>query len=279
MNNPSIAVNDISKRYRITLHGPGHDTFSQTWVDSLTRPLQNFRRLRGLTRFGGESSEDIIWALKNISFEVGRGEVLGVIGRNGSGKSTLLRVLAGVTEPTSGNAVIRGRTCTLLDASIGFHYELTGRENVYLQGVMLGLRKQEIDERFDQIVKFSEIDKFLHTPVKRYSSGMKLRLAFSVAVHMDPQIFLIDEILMVGDLAFRQKALDKLYELSSIDGRTVVIASNIMKPIRTLCDRVVWLERGGVKLLGETGEIVEFYEEDIKQRPANPNFTPASPGP
>ena len=242
MTTPSITINDISKRYRISLSRREDNTLAAMGFSLLSRPLNNLKRLRRLTTFESQTGDDIIWALKGISLQVNRGEVLGVIGRNGSGKSTLLRILAGVTEPTAGRAVIRGRTATLLDAAVGFHQELTGRENVYLQGVMLGLPKSEIDNRFEEIVEFSEIDKFLYTPVKRYSSGMKTRLAFSVAVHMDPQVFLIDEVLMVGDLSFREKALAKLHELSASEGRTVVIASNVMKPIRALCDRVVLLE-------------------------------------
>jgi lipopolysaccharide transport system ATP-binding protein len=272
MTTPSITIEDISKRYRISLNRPEHTTLAEMGFSFLSRPLNNFKRLRRLTTFEGQAGEDIIWALKDVSLQVNRGEVLGVIGRNGSGKSTLLRILAGVTEPTTGRAVIRGRTATLLDASIGFHQELTGRENVYLQGVMLGLPKSAIDDRFEQIVEFSEIDKFLYTPVKRYSSGMKTRLAFSVAVHLDPQVFLIDEVLMVGDLAFREKALAKLHELAKSEGRTVVIASNIMRPIKALCDRVLLLEGGTMNRLGKTKEIVDFYEEDLRLRPRNPNF-------
>lgn len=275
MTTPAITINAISKRYRISLNRPEHDTLAESSLSFLSRPFHNFKRLRRLTTFSDQGN-DVVWALNDVSLHVDRGEVLGVIGRNGSGKSTLLRILAGVTDPTSGRAVIRGRTATLLDSSIGFHQELTGRENVYLQGVMLGLRKNEIDERFDEIVEFSEIDKFLYTPVKRYSSGMKTRLAFSVAVHLDPQVFLIDEVLMVGDLAFRQKALKKLHDLSRSEGRTVVIASNIMKPIRMLCNRVALLEQGGVKRLGETSEVVDFYQKDIEQRPQNPNFATAT---
>ena len=205
MSDIAIKVEKLGKRYRIGLREDRHDTFTGTLVSWLKSPFSNFKRLRSLSTFdeNGEAA-DIIWALRDISFDVKQGEVVGIIGRNGAGKTTLLKVLSRITEPTSGRAVVRGRVASLLEVGTGFHPELTGRENVYLNGTVLGMSRREVGRRFDEIVAFSGVEKFSDTPVKRYSSGMQVRLAFAVAAHLEPEILLIDEVLAVGDAAFRR---------------------------------------------------------------------------
>ncbi|HLE18764.1 MAG TPA: ABC transporter ATP-binding protein, partial [Syntrophales bacterium] len=213
MSKPIIVVNNLSKHYRIGAAEKGK-TFREAIVDSFSAPIRNFNRLRNLTRFKKDNEEDTIWALKDVSFDVNRGEVLGIIGRNGSGKSTLLKVLSRITEPTSGSVEIHGRVSSLLEVGTGFHPELTGRENIFLNGGILGMKKKEIESKFDDIVSFSEIGKFLDTPVKRYSSGMYVRLAFAVAAHLEPEILLVDEVLAVGDAEFQKKCLGKMENLA-----------------------------------------------------------------
>jgi lipopolysaccharide transport system ATP-binding protein len=232
-------------------------------------PLSNFKRYRSLYRFddvnpddengaGGSSREDIIWALKNISFKVKAGEKLAIIGRNGAGKSTLLKILSRVTIPTQGYAKIRGRISSLLEVGTGFHPELSGRENVYLNGTILGMRKKEVDQRFDQIVDFSGIEKFIDTPVKRYSSGMRVRLAFSVAAHLEPEILIIDEVLAVGDADFQKKCLNKMENVGK-EGRTVVFVSHNMPAITRLCERAILIENGRMTNDGPAPKVVGEY--------------------
>jgi lipopolysaccharide transport system ATP-binding protein len=205
MNDVVIHVENLGKKYRIGAKEKKDRTFREVLMDMAASPL---RRIRTLGR--AAPAEETIWALKDVSLEVKRGEVLGIIGRNGAGKSTLLKILARITEPTEGRAEIRGRVASLLEVGTGFHPELTGRENIYLNGAVLGMTKSEINRKFDEIVAFSEIEKFLDTPVKRYSSGMYVRLAFAVAAHLEPEILLIDEVLAVGDVAFQKKCLGKM---------------------------------------------------------------------
>ncbi|MDD4869244.1 MAG: ABC transporter ATP-binding protein [Kiritimatiellae bacterium] len=200
-----------------------------------------------------------LWALRDISFEVKRGEVLGIIGRNGAGKSTLLKILSRITEPTSGRAVMRGRVGSLLEVGTGFHPELTGRENIFLNGAILGMRKKEIESKFDEIVAFAEVEKFIDTPVKRYSSGMYVRLAFAVAAHLDPEILIVDEVLAVGDAAFQKKCLGKMRDVSSKDGRTVLFVSHNMSVISKLCGLSLWIDNGSMLRHGNTREIVSEY--------------------
>ena len=206
MKDIAIKVDNLSKRYRIGLKEENNDTFVETVLSILKNPFNNFRNLKSLTNFENESknSKDIIWAIKNVSFEIKKGEVIGVVGANGAGKSTLLKILAQITHPTSGSIKLNGRVASLLEVGTGFHPELTGRENVYLNGTILGMTKNEIDLNIDRIVEFSGVEKFLDTPVKRYSSGMRVRLAFSVAAHLEPEILLIDEVLAVGDAEFQK---------------------------------------------------------------------------
>ncbi len=235
MSDIAIRVENLSKRYRIGLKEEMHDTFAASMMDFVRRPLENLRRLRRLSQFkeNGHEPEDIIWALKDVSFEVKRGEVVGLIGRNGAGKSTLLKILSNITYPTSGRVQMHGRVSSLLEVGTGFHPELTGRENIYLNGTILGMTKAEIDRKLDEILDFAGVEEFIDTPVKRYSSGMKVRLAFSVAAHLEPEILVVDEVLAVGDAEFQNKCLGKMGEVAK-GGRTVLFVSHNMGAIRSL---------------------------------------------
>lgn len=249
MNAPAIRAEGISKRYEI-----GSRVRYRTLRESLsdaTRSLFSFRRPRSRTR-------ESIWALRDVSFEIDEGETLGIIGRNGAGKTTLLKILSRITSPTIGQADVRGRVGSLLEVGTGFHPELTGRENVFLNGAILGMRKNEIEQKFDDIVDFAGIPSFLDTPVKRYSSGMYMRLAFAVAAHLEPEILVVDEVLAVGDAAFQKKCLDKMREVSRI-GRTVLFVSHNLSAIQRLCDRVMWLDRGEVRSIGPATTQVSSY--------------------
>lgn len=203
-------------------------------------------------------SQEDFWALRNVSFDIEQGEKVGIIGRNGAGKTTLLKILSRITEPTEGRARIKGRVASLLEVGTGFHPELTGRENIYLNGAILGMQKAEIKKKFDEIVSFAEVEKFLDTPVKRYSSGMYVRLAFSVAAHLEPEILLVDEVLAVGDASFQNKCLGKMEEVSTA-GRTVLFVSHNMPAIRSLCQRVIYLKDGRLEKEGEAAHIIEYY--------------------
>jgi lipopolysaccharide transport system ATP-binding protein len=266
MGSPIISVKGLSKCYRIGAREEGYKTFRETIVESLKAPIRNFRRLRRLTRFEGnetnESSQslssDLIWALREVSFDVEEGEVLGVIGRNGAGKSTLLKILSRITEPTAGDVKLYGRVLSLLEVGTGFHPELTGRENIFLNGAILGMKKGEIAKKFDEIVSFSEIEKFIDTPVKRYSSGMYVRLAFAVAAHLDPEVLLVDEVLAVGDAQFQKKCLGKMKDVST-RGRTVLFISHNMRAVQHLCGRAVWLNGGTMMADGMSRSVIEKY--------------------
>jgi lipopolysaccharide transport system ATP-binding protein len=205
-----------------------------------------------------KSSEEDFWALRDVSFEVREGEVVGIVGRNGAGKSTLLKILSRITEPTKGRITLRGRVASLLEVGTGFHPELTGRENVFLNGAVLGMTRAEIRSKFDEIVSFSEVEKFLDTPVKRYSSGMQMRLAFAVAAHLEPEILIVDEVLAVGDAEFQRRCLGKMNEVCE-SGRTVIFVSHNMQAVRQLCEHAVWLEKGQVRSIGRSEDIVEQY--------------------
>ncbi|MBN1947381.1 MAG: ABC transporter ATP-binding protein [Bradymonadales bacterium] len=246
-----ISVEGLGKRYRIG----GLRARSGTLRETLsTIPVLVWRRLKGRGRL---VSEDF-WALKEVSFEVEAGEVVGIIGRNGAGKSTLLKILSGITEPTEGRAVLRGRVGSLLEVGTGFHPELTGRENIYLSGAILGMRKAEIDKKFDEIVEFSGIEKFLDTPAKRYSSGMYVRLGFAVAAHLEPEILIIDEVLAVGDAEFQKKCLDKMGDVVK-GGRTILFVSHNMGAITRLCQRTLLLEDGHLVMSGPSSEVTAHY--------------------
>jgi lipopolysaccharide transport system ATP-binding protein len=219
------------------------------------------RRRGGANAVARDRPDDYLWALRDVSFEVQPGEVVGLIGRNGVGKSTLLKLLARITEPTQGEADLYGRTAALLEVGTGFHGELSGRENIFLSGAILGLRRAEVQRRFDEIVAFAELERFLDMPVKRYSSGMYVRLGFAVAAHLDPEILLVDEVLAVGDLAFQRKCLGRMGDVAQA-GRTVLFVSHQMTSIRRLCTRTLWLDGGRVRAVGATGEVVARYESE-----------------
>ena len=259
MSDLKIQVNNLSKRYRIGLKEELHDTFVSSFLSWAKSPFSNFRKLKNLTDFSDDGQEsDTIWALNDVSLNVQEGEVLGIIGRNGAGKSTLLKILSRIVEPTSGSCIIHGRVASLLEVGTGFHSELSGRENLYLNGAILGMSKREMDSKFEEIVDFSGVGKFIDTPVKRYSSGMSVRLAFSIAAHLDPEILLIDEVLAVGDAYFQKKCLGKMQEVSS-QGRTVLFVSHQMNAIQSLCDRCILLENGRVVKDGDTEVVVNKY--------------------
>jgi lipopolysaccharide transport system ATP-binding protein len=267
-----IKVEKLSKRYRIGLKQEMNDTMVGAIGHLFRSPIQRFRRLKSLSTFRDAMAEpeDVIWALRDISFEVKQNEVVGFIGSNGAGKSTLLKILAGVTDPSEGRAIIEGRIGSLLEVGTGFHPELTGRENIYLNGTILGMKKAEIDQMFDQIVDFAEIEKFIETPVKRYSSGMRVRLAFAVAAHLQPEILLVDEVLAVGDAAFQKKCLGKMKDVART-GRTVLFVSHKMGSIRKLCKHVYWLEGGRLKESGPADGVVNKYEREVFSRTKSRN--------
>ncbi len=236
MSDTVIVAQNVSKRYLIGAAEQRHETLAGSLAAAVTAPFRNARNLARLdVSRVADDSPDILWALDDVSFEVKRGEVLGVIGRNGAGKSTLLKILSRITEPTSGRVGIKGRVSSLLEVGTGFHPELTGRDNVYLNGTLLGMTRREIDRKFDEIVAFSGVERFLDTPVKRYSSGMSVRLAFAVAAHLDPEILIVDEVLAVGDYEFQAKCLGKMNEVAKGgDGRTILFVSHNMGMVRSL---------------------------------------------
>jgi len=254
MSEPAVIVDGLSKRYRIGARDRHKRDLRETLTDLAGFPL---RRLKSFGR-SSHREEDSIWALKDVSFEVSVGEVLGIIGRNGAGKTTLLKVLSRITEPTEGRAELSGRVASLLEVGTGFHMELTGHENIYLSGTILGMKKAEVDARYDEIVEFSGVEKFLDTPVKRYSSGMRVRLGFAVAAHLDPDILLVDEVLAVGDAAFQRRSIGKMQDLSG-GGRTVLYVSHRMESIVQLCTRVIWLDGGRAVRMGPAEEVVQAY--------------------
>lgn len=251
MNNVAIRVENLGKQYRIGLTPMRYRTLRETLVESIS---PNARSRRALEK----EESGTIWALRDISFEVHKGQVLGVIGRNGAGKSTLLKILSRITEPTEGYAEIHGRVGSLLEVGTGFHPELTGRENIYLNGAILGMGREEIDRKFDEIVGFSEVEKFIDTPVKRFSSGMYLRLAFAVAAHLEPQILVVDEVLAVGDAEFQRKCLGKMNDVAR-EGRTVLFVSHNMSAILRLTEETILLDKGRVVLRAPTPQAVDHY--------------------
>jgi lipopolysaccharide transport system ATP-binding protein len=262
MSDTIIRVNNLSKRYRFGAAEKGNKNFREAIMDFVSTPVRNFARLRSLTSFGKNDEKDVIWALKDVSFEVTEGEVLGIIGRNGAGKTTLLKILSRITEPSSGSVEVHGRLSSLLEVGTGFHPELTGRENIFLNGAILGMRKKEIERKFDDIVNFSEIGQFIDTPVKRYSSGMYVRLAFAVAAHLEPEVLLVDEVLAVGDIAFQRKCLGKMEDIAK-GGRTVLFISHNMGAIRSLCGSAIWLDDGQIVERGPTDDVVRDYEKHM----------------
>jgi lipopolysaccharide transport system ATP-binding protein len=261
---PVISVENLSKRYLVGHREERGGAYRYTALrDVLGREMRNMARkaadvVRGRQVVQGDSVEEY-WALKDVSFDVNEGEVLGIIGKNGAGKSTLLKILSRITEPTAGRVTLRGRVASLLEVGTGFHPELTGRENIFLNGAILGMGRAEIRKKFDEIVSFAEVERFLDTPVKRYSSGMYVRLAFAVAAHLEPEILIIDEVLAVGDSEFQKKCLGKMDEVSRREGRTVLFVSHNMAAIAQLVDRAVLLKAGSIELDDAPSEVISAY--------------------
>lgn len=258
MSDIAIRVDNIGKKYRIGQRESSYRTLRETVSDAFLAPFRKCgEMLKGRSSSTGSENNEM-WALRNVCFEVKSGEVIGIIGRNGAGKSTLLKVLSRITDPTEGLAEIHGRVASLLEVGTGFHGELTGRENIYLNGAILGMTRSEIKRKFDEMVAFSEVEKFVDTPVKHYSSGMYLRLAFAVAAHLDPEILIVDEVLAVGDARFQKKCLNKMEDVGK-NGRTVLFVSHSMPSITRLCKRAVFLEEGMVKVDGPSHLVVNNY--------------------
>lgn len=262
MSETVIKVENLSKQYRIGTRQQGYKTFREAIVDTAKAP---FRLARSLLSAPGSLlsfADDTIWALKDVSFEVKRGEVVGIIGRNGAGKSTLLKVLSKITEPTKGRVELKGRVGSLLEVGTGFHPELTGHENIYLYGAILGMDRYEVTRKFDEIIAFAELERFIETPVKRYSSGMYMRLAFAVAAHLETEILMIDEVLAVGDAAFQKKCLGKM-EAVTQEERTVIFVSHNMSAIKSLCPRTLLLENGNMIAYDDTTKVINAYFETV----------------
>jgi lipopolysaccharide transport system ATP-binding protein len=257
---PAIRVQNLSKRYHVAARrSDNYRTLRESLAGAVTASL---RRLRDRRKTETSGDADAFWALRDVSFDVQPGEVVGVVGRNGAGKSTLLKILSRITEPTGGRTVYRGRLASLLEVGTGFHAELTGRENVYQNGSILGMSRKEIDRKFDEIVAFAEVDRFLDTPVKRYSSGMYVRLAFAVAAHLELEILIVDEVLAVGDAGFQRKCLGKMEEIGR-GGRTVLFVSHNMATVQNLCTRAVLLRAGRVVRDGTPAEVIQDYNRDL----------------
>lgn len=256
----AIKVENLGKAYRIGLKEQKKETLVAAIIDVIKTPFKNFKNISNLRKLNSNiDDQDVFWANRNLSFEVKKGEVLGIIGKNGAGKSTLLKLLSRITEPTEGVIEIHGKVASLLEVGTGFNPELTGRENIFLNGTILGLTKKEIENRIDDIIEFSGIEKFIETPVKRYSSGMKVRLAFAVAAHLDPEILIIDEVLAVGDAEFQKKCLGKMQDVAGKEGRTVLFVSHDMAAVKNLCSRAILLQGGNLVKSGSPQEVIDFY--------------------
>nr|HMS63834.1 polysaccharide ABC transporter ATP-binding protein [Ignavibacteria bacterium] len=275
MNDSVIQVKDLSKLYRLGIISSKTLTedLSKLWSKVLRKENPDFNSGE-LNDRSIKSNGQYVWALKDISFEVAKGEILGIVGKNGAGKSTLLKILSRVTTPTTGSVKIKGKVASLLEVGTGFHQELTGRENIYLNGSILGMTRKEIKSKFEEIVEFSGIGRYIDTPVKRYSSGMYVRLAFGVAAHLEPEILIVDEVLAVGDAEFQKKCIGKMQEVSMKEGRTVLFVSHNMFAVKNLCSRGMILEHGKITYQGKTDEVVSKYlsvnssvnETDLKDR-------------
>lgn len=251
---PTIEIKNISKKYRIMRQKERYGTLRDTMINVFKNPVSFFKK----TLTGGNIKEEF-WALKDINLNINAGEAVGIIGANGAGKSTFLKIISRITFPTTGEIKIRGRVASLLEIGTGFHPELTGYENIFLNGAIMGMTKKEIKSKLNDIIKFAGIEKFIDTPVKRYSSGMYIRLAFSVAAHMEPDILLVDEVLAVGDASFQRKCLGKMNEVAKKEGRTVLFVSHNMTAIQNLCEKCILLENGTIKKQGKTNEVISYY--------------------
>lgn len=256
---PVIRVTDLSKAYRIGMKYQSEKTFAGTLKKMFLQPAENLKKIRGLKNPQAAGDDSVIWALRHINLELCAGEVLGIIGKNGSGKSTLLKLLSRITYPTTGSIEMAGRASSLLEVGTGFNPELTGRENVFLNGTLLGMTRREVTQRFDEIVAFSGVEKFIDTPVKRYSSGMKVRLAFSVAAHLEPDILIVDEVLAVGDAEFQKKCIGKMQQVANDKGRTVLFVSHDMLAVQRLCNRALLLQEGNLITDGKPSVVIREY--------------------
>lgn len=257
MSDVAISVQGVSKRFRIGAKELASDSLIQSVWNSVKAPFKNYKNLKKLTQFN-QNDATVFWALQEVNFEVRKGEVLGIIGHNGAGKSTLLKILSRITEPTSGEVKLNGRVSSLLEVGTGFHPDLTGRENVFMNGTILGMTKKEIDRKFDEIVAFSGVEQYIDTPVKFYSSGMKVRLGFAVAAHLEPEILIVDEVLSVGDIGFQRKCIGKMNEVAG-SGRTVLFVSHNMAAVENLCTTGLLLDHGKVTFLGPVKDAVRKY--------------------
>ncbi|CAM2829742.1 ABC transporter ATP-binding protein [Rariglobus hedericola] len=254
MSTPMISVKNLSKHYVLS-HDAGHDTLR----DQIAGSARNLWKMLARKQAGQATNADDFWALKDVAFDIAPGEVVGVVGGNGAGKSTLLKILSRITEPTSGSITLRGRVASLLEVGTGFHPELSGRENIFLNGAILGMSRVEIRRKFDEIVAFAEVERFLDTPVKRYSSGMYVRLAFAVAAHLEPEILIVDEVLAVGDQQFQNKCIGKMQSIARNSGRTVLFVSHNMSAVLSLCSRALLLEQGRLLIDGPVDQVVMRY--------------------
>jgi len=268
MNDVAIRVKNLSKQYRIGGPQVPYKTIRESLIEAGRAPFRRMRKLLCGHAYGAAEMDATIWALKDVSFEVKRGEVVGIIGRNGAGKTTLLKILSRITEPTEGYAEVHGRVGSLLEVGTGFHPELTGRENIYLNGAILGMKRAEIERKFDEIVDFAEIERFLDTPVKHYSSGMYVRLAFAVAAHLEPDILLVDEVLAVGDAEFQKKCLGKMKEVTK-EGRTVLFVSHNLSAVQRLCESSFVLDQGHLIFQGIAQAGVARYIDIVRSRRGN----------
>jgi lipopolysaccharide transport system ATP-binding protein len=268
--NPALNISNISKQYRLGRVGASSlkDDFQQLWAK--VKGVPNPFLKRGQPNDRSIRSEDAyVWALKDISLSINQGEIFGLIGKNGAGKSTLLKILSRITAPSTGNIKVYGRMASLLEVGTGFHPELTGKENIYLNGAILGMRRAEIRRKFDEIVDFSGVERYIDTPVKRYSSGMYVRLAFAVAAHLEPEILVVDEVLAVGDIEFQKKCLQKMDSVASTEGRTIVLVTHNMRALTTICKKAVVLEHGTIQFVGSAPEAVSIYEKSSISIPKN----------
>ncbi len=273
MSDVAVSVNGLGKRFRIGAKETAHDSLVKSILHSIQAPFRNYSNLKKLTRFEGDD-ETVFWALKDIDFEVKHGETLGIIGHNGAGKSTLLKILSRITEPTVGEARLNGRVSSLLEVGTGFHPDLTGRENVYMNGTILGMTRKEIDKKFDEIIDFSGVERHIDTVVKYYSSGMKVRLGFAVAAHLEPEILIVDEVLAVGDLGFQRKCLGKMNDVAR-SGRTVLFVSHNMAAVEGLCSKGLMLHQGKILFSGVAREAVKQYVSEFRPQNDGHFFGPA----
>lgn len=264
MSDIAIKVDNLGKLYRLGEVGTGtlsHDL--NRWVARMRGKEDPFAKIGESNDRTQKGESDYVWALQDVNFEVKKGEVLGIIGRNGAGKSTLLKLLSKVTKPTTGHIKVNGRIASLLEVGTGFHPEMTGRENIYLNGAIMGMTKKEISSKFDEIVDFAGVERYVDTPVKRYSSGMYVRLAFAVAAHLEPEILIVDEVLAVGDAEFQKRCLGKMKDVSVNDGRTVLFVSHNLPAVNQLCNRVLYLKHGRFEAIGDTDEMLSKYKKDV----------------